>query len=75
MRNIHKFEINEEKREIVIDWHKPTSVIEVLSDRPFRVGNGYACCIKYELMQLIEQIKNNWAELGVYDVTVIDKTL
>ena len=73
---INKFTINEHgnKKEIIIDWHFTNDVILYLSERPFRIENGYACSAFYELKQLIEKLKEMMIENGINseDIVIID---
>lgn len=70
---INKFTINEHgnKKEIIIDWYFTNDVILCLSERPFRIENGYACSAFYELKQLIEKLKEIWIERGVKSEYII----
>ena len=70
---INKFTINEHgnKKEIIIDWYFTNDVILYLSERPFRIENGYACSAFYELKQLIEKLKEIWIERGVKSEYII----
>lgn len=73
---INKFTINEHgnKKEIIIDWYFTNDVILYLSERPFRIENGYACSAFYELKQLIEKLKEMMIENGINseDIVIID---
>ena len=77
MSKITKFEINEKDKEITIDWHFTDKVVELLTERPFRIENGYACGIMYEINRLIEKVKEIWISQGVSkgDIKVIDKRI
>ena len=70
---INKFTINEHgnKKEIIIDWYFTNDVILYLSERPFRIENGYACSAFYELKQLIEKLKEMMIERGVKSEYII----
>ena len=73
---INKFTINEHgnKKEVIIDWYFTNDVILYLSERPFRIENGYACSVFYELKQLIEKLKEMMIENGINseDIVIID---
>ena len=73
---INKFTINEHgnKKEIIIDWYFTNDVILYLSERPFRIENGYACSVFYELKQLIEKLKEMMIENGINseDIVIVD---
>ena len=73
---INKFTINEHgnKKEIIIDWYFTNDAIEFISERPFRIENGYACSVFYELKQLIEKLKEMMIENGINseDIVIID---
>lgn len=77
MSKITKFEINEKDKEIIIDWYFTDKVVELLTERPFRVGNGYACNIMFEINRLIEKVKEIWISQGVNkdNIKVIDKRI
>ena len=73
---INKFTINEHgnKKEIIIDWYFTNDTIELISEKPFRIQNGYACSAFYELKQLIEKLKEMMIENGINseDIVIID---
>ena len=73
---INKFTINEHgnKKEIIIDWYFTNDTIELISEKPFRIQNGYACSIFYELNLLIKKIKEMMIENGINseDIVIID---
>lgn len=77
MSKITKFEINEKDKEITIDWYFTDKVVELITEIPFRIENGYACSIMYEINRLIEKVKEIWISQGVSkdDIKVIDKRL
>lgn len=70
---INKFTINEHgnKKEIIIDWYFTNDTIELISEKPFRIQNGYACSIFYELNLLIKKLKEIWIERGVKSEYII----
>ena len=73
---INKFTINEHgnKKEIIIDWYFTNDTIELISEKPFRIQNGYACSIFYELNLLIKKLKEMMIENGINseDIVIID---
>ena len=77
MSKITKFEINEKDREIIINWYFTDKIVELLTEKPFRIENGHACNITYEINRLIEKVKEIWISQGINkdDIKIIDNRI